>query len=66
LGEAGTSAEQGNKDRSMTQLDRIESKLDTLMELMAAILDTEEREDIQLDLDGNSAGQQRDGNEILG
>jgi hypothetical protein len=50
----------------MTQLDRIENKLDTLMELMAAILDTEEREDIQLDLDGNSAGQQRDGNEILG
>jgi hypothetical protein len=50
----------------MTQLDRIENKLDTLFELMAAILDTEEREEVQLGLDGNSAGHQRDGNEILG
>jgi hypothetical protein len=36
----------------MTQLDRIENKLDTLLELMAAILDTEEQEEVQLDLDG--------------
>jgi hypothetical protein len=50
----------------MTQLDRIENKLDTLLELMAAILDTEEQGEVQLDLDGNSAGHQRYGNEILG
>jgi hypothetical protein len=36
----------------MTQLDRIENKLDTLLELMAAILETEEQEEVQLDLDG--------------
>jgi DeoR/GlpR family transcriptional regulator of sugar metabolism len=34
------------------KLDRIENKLDTLLELMAAILDTEEQEEVQLDLDG--------------
>jgi hypothetical protein len=50
----------------MTQLDRIENKLDTLLELMAAILDTEEQQEVQLDLDGNPSGRERDGNEILG
>jgi hypothetical protein len=50
----------------MTQLDRIENKLDTLLELMAAILDTDEQEEVQIDLDGNNAGRERDGNEILG
>jgi hypothetical protein len=50
----------------MTQLDRIENKLDALMELMAALLDTEEQGEVQLDLDGNPSGRERDGNEILG
>ena len=51
----------------MTQLDRIESKVDAIAELLAVLLEsTPQEDDERLDLDGNSAGSQRDGVQILG
>lgn len=53
----------------MTQLDRIERKLDTVAELLAALMlaleDEAEPERSALDLSGNYAGRERDETQAL-